>query len=348
MPSHSLDTRIAQRSLAGVLAAVLLAAALPAGAAEVNLYSARHYQTDERLYADFTEETGIAVNRIEGSDDELIQRIVSEGANSPADILITVDAGRLWRAEQAGIFQSVDSAVLNKRIPENLRHPDGKWFGFSQRARVIFYNKARVDPAGIDEYEDLADPKWKGQICIRSSGNIYNLSLLSSLIDVHGEAKAEEWARGVVANFARKPQGGDTDQLKAAAAGECGVAVANSYYYLRLLRSDKPEDKAVAEKLGVIFPNQAGRGTHVNISGAGLAKHAPNRESAVKFLEYLASDSAQYYFANGNNEYPVVESGIEAVATNLLGDFKADTISVAVYGENQPKAQMIFDRVGWP
>ena len=316
-------------------------------AEELNLYSARHYQTDEALYENFTKQTGIKINRLEGKDDELIERIASEGESSPADVLITVDAGRLWSADQKGLFQAVDSAALNERIPANMRHPEGHWFGFSKRARVIYYNKETADPAGLRNYEDLADPRWSGQVCIRSSSNIYNLSLMGSLIAAHDEDKAESWARGVVANFAREPQGGDTDQIRAVAAGECGVAVGNTYYYVRLLTSDKPEDRDTASKVGVVFPNQDGRGTHVNISGAGVLKHAPHPEAAVKFLEYLASEQAQRYFADGNNEYPVVEGVKANEALESIGSFKADGLNVAVLGENQPNAQMIYDRAGW-
>ena len=315
--------------------------------AVLNIYSARHYQTDEKLYEGFTEATGIEINRIEGKDDALIERLKSEGRNSPADILITVDAGRLWRAEQADLFQPVDSDLLDERIPANLRHPDGLWFGFSTRARVIYYNKETIDPAGLDSYEDLADPKWAGEVCIRSSTNIYNLSLLGSIIEANGEEAAQDWAEGVVANFARDPQGGDTDQIRAVAAGECGISVGNTYYYFRLQRSDDPEDRAVAGAVGVILPNQDGRGTHVNVSGAGVAAHAPHPGNAKKFLEYLASDAAQAYFADGNNEFPAVAS-VEANETvQSLGDFKVDAVNVAVFGENQPTAQMIFDRAGW-
>jgi iron(III) transport system substrate-binding protein len=322
--------------------------AAESGAGEVNVYSSRHYQSDEKLYAAFTEETGIKVNRIEGSDDALIERIRNEGANSPADVLVTVDAGRLWRAEQAGILQPLASKVLDERIPANLRDPNGQWFGFSQRARVIVYNKAKVEAkAAPATYQDLADPRWKGRVCIRSGSNIYNLSLMSALIEEVGEEQAQRWAEGVVANFARPPQGGDTDQIKAVAAGECDVALANTYYFVRLMRSTDPADNAIAEKLAVVFPNQDGPGTHVNISGAGVAKNAPNRSHAVRFLEYLASDEAQRHFAEGNNEYPVAP-GIEAnEALRSLGSFKIDPINVAVYGKNQAQAQKIFDRAGW-
>lgn len=330
-----------------VTAAVLLALGGTSLAAELNLYSSRHYQTDEALYNDFTKATGIKINRIEGKGDALIERIKSEGANSPADVFVTVDAGRLWRADQAGLFQPVESEVLDKAIPANMRHPDGHWFGFSQRARVIYFNKANVNPDGLVSYESLADPRWKGLVCIRSGSNIYNLSLMSSIIEAHGEEAAEKWAKGVVANFARQPQGGDTDQIRAVAAGECGISVGNTYYFVRLMRSDKPEDKKVVEAVGMIFPNQDDRGTHVNISGAGVLKNAPNREEAVKFLEYLASEPAQRYFADGNNEFPVVEGVAPNSAVKSLGDFKEDSINVAVFGDKQPLSQKVFDRAGW-
>ena len=315
--------------------------------AELNLYTSRHYQTDEALYDRFTELTGIKVNRLEGKGDQLIERIRSEDVNSPADILITVDAGRLWRAEQAGLFQPVQSAVLEEQVPAHLRHPDGLWFGFSTRARLIYYNKEEIAADAVSSYEDLADPRWQGRVCIRSSGNIYNQSLLGAMIAADGEAEAEGWAEGVVSNFARNPTGGDTDQIRSVAAGECGLAVANSYYFARLLKSDKADDKAVVERVGVVFPNQAGRGAHVNVSGAGVLKNAPHPEAAVKFLEYLVSEEAQRYFADGNNEYPVVNGVAANSVLEQLGSFKADPVNVSVLGENQPQAQRIFDRVGW-
>ncbi|WP_340118578.1 Fe(3+) ABC transporter substrate-binding protein [Pelagibius sp. 7325] len=330
-----------------VITVAVLASGLPAQAQEVlNLYSARHYQTDDALYAGFTEQTGIEINRIEGESDALIERIKSEGANSPADVFITVDAGRLWRAEEAGLFQPVESEVLDKAIPENLRHPDGLWYGFSTRARLIYYDKSKIQPGEIKDYEDLADPKWKGKVCIRSSSNVYNQSLLSALIEAHGEAGAKEWAEGVVGNMARNPVGGDTDQIKGIGAGECEIAVANSYYFARLMTD--PEQKALVEKVGWVFPDQDGRGTHVNVSGAGVLKNAPHKEAAVKFLEYLASPEAQRYFAEGNNEYPVIPGVETTAAVKELGtDFKVDPVNVSVYGSNQPVAQRVFDSVGW-
>lgn len=332
--------------------AVTLAASLPATVLAqekvLNLYTARHYQTDEALYSNFTKQTGIRVNRIEGQEDPLLERIRSEGANSPADVFITVDIGRLWRAQQAGVFAPVNSPVLVSRVPANFRDPNGEWFGFSARARVIAYNKDTVKPGDISRYEDLADPRWKGRVCTRSSGHVYNLSLISSLIAHDGVPKTEQWARGVVANLARVPKGGDTDQLKAVVAGECDVAIANTYYIARILKSTKPEDKALADKLGVIWPNQSSQGVHMNVSGGGMLKHAPNKESAVRFLEYLASDEAQAYFADGNNEWPVVPSvKVRNPALEAMGTFKADKINVAELGRLQPEAQKIADRAGY-
>jgi iron(III) transport system substrate-binding protein len=333
----------------GLLAGLALGlVAGPAAAQEeVNLYSSRHYDTDRALYENFTEQTGIAVNLIEGDSDALIQRIEAEGENSPADVLITVDAGRLWRADQAGLFQPVDSDVLEQRIPEHLRHPDGHWFGLSKRARVIFYDVEDGRPEGVETYEDLADPELGDVICIRSSSNIYNQSLLASIIAEHGEEEAEAWAAGVVENMAREPQGNDTAQLRALVAGECELAVANTYYLGRLLASDDPDEVAMAEQIGVIFPNQDGRGTHVNISGAGVVATAPNPEAAVAFIEYLTSDEAQSLFAEGNNEYPVVEGVPVSGPIAQFGEFEEHEINASVLGENNPTAVRIFDRVGW-
>jgi len=328
--------------------ATLLAGAASAQDQVLNLYSSRHYQTDEALYTNFTKATGIKINRIEGGEDPLIERIRNEGQRSPADVLITVDAGRLWRAEQLGLFQPVKSATLESRIPANLREPGGLWYGFSTRARVIAYNKAKVKPDEVRNYEDLADPKWKGRVCMRSSTNVYNLSLLGALIEHLGEANAEAWAKGVRANLAQEPKGGDTDQLKAVAAGQCDVTVSNQYYYARLLRSDKADERQTGEKIGVVFPNQGSWGTHVNISGAGVLKNAPNREAAIKFLEYLASDEAQRYFADGNNEWPAVANvKVDNAVLKNLGEFKRDQINVAVLGKNQPSSQKVYDRVAW-
>lgn len=342
MRSHSWRASIA------ALISLVLAGATAAQDKVVNVYSSRHYQTDEALYSGFTKKTGIKVNRIEAGEDALIERIRNEGARSPADVMITVDAGRLWRAEQMGMFQPVKSALLESRIPESFREPGGHWFGFSMRARVIAYNKSKVQPGEVPTYEALAEPKWKGRVCMRSSTNIYNLSLMGALIDHLGAEKAEAWARAVRANLAHEPKGGDTDQLKAVAAGQCDVTVSNQYYYARLARSQKADERRVAERIGLVFPNQQTWGTHVNISGAGVLKHAPHREAAVQFLEYLASDEAQRYFADGNNEWPVVAGvKVDNPVLNDLGAFKRDGLNVAVLGKNQPSSQKIYDRVAW-
>lgn len=333
---------------APLLTALLAFTTLGAQAQEavLNLYSARHYQTDEALYSNFTKQTGIKINRIEGKEDELLERIKNEGANSPADILLTVDAARLAAAHELGLFAPVKSKSLESRIPAYLRTDD--WFSFSTRARVIVYNKAEVKAEQVQNYEDLANPALKGKLCSRSGSHPYNLSLMASVIAHQGEQKAEAWAKGLVSNFARAPKGGDTDQIKAVAAGECGVAIANSYYVARLMRSDKPADKKVMESVGVVWPNQKSSGTHINVSGGGMLKHAPNKAAAVKFLEYLASDEAQRYFADGNNEWPVVASvKVKNPALEALGPFKVDTLPVGSLAMYRAKAQIIFDRVGF-
>ncbi|GGX99281.1 iron deficiency-induced protein A [Litchfieldella qijiaojingensis] len=335
--------------LAASLTAMLAGAAFASSASAdtVNVYSARHYDSDQALYDAFTASTGIEVNILEGDSDQLIERIQREGAASPADIMMTVDAGRLWRAEQDGIFDSIESDVLAERLPESMRHPEGKWFGFSQRVRAIFYNRDNFDPSEITSYEDLADPRFEGKICIRSSNNIYNQSLLASLIEHHGEEGAEEWAQGVVNNFARQPEGGDTDQIKGVASGECDLAVANHYYYVRLLKSDNEADRETADRVGILFPNQNGRGAHVNVGGAGVVNGAPNRENAIRFLEFLASDEAQEVFASGNYEFPVVDGVKMDPTLESWGNFEKDNLNVSILGENNPEAIRIFDRVGW-
>jgi iron(III) transport system substrate-binding protein len=327
--------------------AAFAAFAAPAHAdGEVNIYSSRHYDTDEKLFGDFTEATGIEVNLIEGNADELIERLKVEGANSPADVFITVDAGRAWRADQAGVLAPVESEVLNERIPEALRHPDGHWFGVSTRARVIFYDKEKVSEPP-QTYADLADPKYTGQICARSSSNMYMLSLLASQIAHNGEEAAKAWAQGLKDNLARDPQGGDTDQLRAVASGECTIALANTYYFVRAITGDVDGLSDAVDRIGVVFPDQDGNGAHVNISGVALAANSPNRENAIAFMEYLTSESAQSYFANGNNEYPVVD-GVEAnSAVEGLGDFKADDLNLSELGKNQARAQEIYNEVGY-
>lgn len=330
------------------IAALLLIAATSANAQknELNLYSARHYQTDEALYSNFTKQTGIKINRIEAGENELLERIRNEGANSPADVFITVDAARLAKADELNLFTPVKSKVLDARVPAHLRTPN--WVAFSTRARVIVYNKETVSAADVQNYQDLANAKLKGKICVRTGNHPYNLSLGASLVEHIGEAKTEAWAKGLVANFARSPKGGDTDQIKAVAAGECGVALVNSYYVARMLGSEKPADKKIVANLGISWPNQASTGAHVNISGGGMLRNAPHKEAAVKFLEYLVSDQAQVYFANGNNEWPVVASlKITNPGLEKLGKFKADTLHVGKLARNQALVQKIYDRAGW-
>ncbi len=337
--------------LPGLLVALALPVALAAQPAEepvLNLYSARHYQTDEALYTNFTKQTGIRINRIEAGDEQLIERLRSEGTNSPADVLLIVDAARLAQAEQLGLFQPVKSKILDERIATAMRDPDGDWFGFSSRARILVYNKANVKPSDVATYASLADPVNRGKVCTRSGSHPYNLSLIAAQIAHVGEAKAESWAKGVVANLARKPQGGDTDQIKAVAAGECGVAVSNTYYYARLLRSSKPDEQEIVAKTGIVWPDQGGAGTHINISGGGVLKSAPHRANAIRFLEYLASDQAQVYFADGNNEWPAVKGvNVKNPALETMGTFKADPLPIATLGKYTAAAQKIVDRVGW-
>ncbi len=333
----------------------LVALALPAAQAQekvLNIYSARHYPTDESLYGDFTKATGIRINRVDADDAGILARLKSEGTSSPADVILLVDAARLWRAEVDGLFQPVRSAALDSRIPEHLRAKDGgsgsAWFGMSTRARVVVYNKATVKKDDVDTYEELADPKNKGKVCTRSGSHPYNLSLFGATLEHLGPQATEAWLKGLVDNMARPPVGGDTDQIKAVASGECQVALTNTYYLARLMRSAKPEDRAVVDKVGMVFPNQSSWGTHVNIAGAAVARHAPHRDAAVKFLEYLASDSAQAYFADGNNEWPVIRGAkLANPALDAMGPFKSETIPVSVVGMNQVKVQQILDRVGY-
>jgi len=316
--------------------------------ATLNLYSARHYNTDEALYGNFADLSGVKINRIDAEPDPLVERLRAEGDKSPCDVLITTDAGRIERARQMDLLQPVSSEVLTKTVPAHLRDPDNNWFGFSKRARVILYNKEKVAAADAPKnYEDLADPKWKGKLLIRPSGHIYNQSLVGSLLAADGPEKTETWAKGVAANMARPPRGGDSDQIKGVAAGEAEIAVANTYYYVNLMRSKKPEDREVAAKCGVVFPNQSNRGTHVNISGGAVARYAPNKAVAIKFLEYLVSPQAQKYFAEGNSEYPVI-AGVElSVELKSLGAFKEDQLNARVFAQNNAEALKIMDRAGW-
>lgn len=346
------------KPMKSLLAICVLAAAGAACAQEqvVNLYSARHYATDEALYSGFTKATGIKVNRVDSDDAGIMARLKAEGTASPADVILLVDAARLYRGEADGLFLPVRSKVLEDAIPANLRATpaaDGgiAWFGLSTRARVIVYNKAKVNKDDVDTYEELGAPKNKGKLCIRSGSHPYNLSLFGAVTEHMGEQKAEAWLKGVVNNLARAPKGGDTDQIKAVAAGECDIAVTNSYYLARLMRSEKPEDKAVVEKVTVVFPNQQSWGTHMNIAGGAVARHTKHQANAIKFLEYLASPEAQNYFANGNNEWPAakgVDPGNPALKAMTDGKpFKSETIPISAVGANTVKVQQMLDRVGF-
>lgn len=320
----------------------------------VNLYSARHYQTDEALYTNFTKATGIKVNRVDADDAGILARLKAEGAASPADVILLVDAARLGKGDADGLFKPIKSAALEAAIPTRLRAKETAegttWFGFSTRARVIVYDKQKVKKDDVDTYEELADPKNKGLLCTRSGSHPYNLSLFGAVTEHLGEAKAEQWLKGLVTNMARAPKGGDTDQIKAVASGECGIALTNTYYLARLMRSNAPEDQAVVERIGVVFPNQQSWGTHVNIAGAAVAKNAKNPTNAVKFMEYLASPDAQNYFANGNNEWPAVANvkvTNPALQAMTGGSFKSETIPISAVANNQLKVQQMLDRVGY-
>ncbi len=315
-------------------------------AQELNLYSSRHYDTDERLYSDFEEMTGITINRIEGKADELIARMQAEGENSPADVLLTVDATRLARAKEAGLLAPVSSETLESRIPAALQDTDDEWFGLSTRARIIFYDKNDVSNPP-QTYADLASPEYKGMICIRSSTNVYMQTLLAAIITHEGENAAKAWASAVLGNFARDPQGGDTDQLRGIVSGECDIAVSNTYYFARAIRTDVKGLSQGRDMVGWVFPDQDGNGAHVNVSGGGVAQHAPNRDNAVMFLEYLASDSAQAYFSAGNNEYPVVDGVAVADSIATLGEFTGDEVNLSEVAKNVPAAQRIYNEVGW-
>jgi iron(III) transport system substrate-binding protein len=349
LPRPSTGRRAALAGIAATAAAALAVAPRRARAQErvLNLYSSRHYNTDQALYEDFTRQTGIRINRIEAEADPLIERMRAEGANSPADVFVSVDAGRIERARAAGLLQPVSSPVLERAVPAHLRDPDGHWFGFSKRARIFVLAKGRASPEEAASYEALAAPGLKGRVAIRSSTNVYNQSLTGAMIAAHGEEKAEAWCRGLVANLARQPRGGDSDQIKAVAAGEADVGVCNSYYLANMLRSRSEADRAVAARVVAVFPNQQDRGTHVNISGGGVAAHARNREAAVLFLEYLVGPQAQAYFADGNSEYPVVEGVRPAAALADLGTFREDRLDARIYAANNARALQLMDRAGW-
>lgn len=340
-----------------LLRALLIAALLPAAGGavfaaaasegEVNVYSHRHYDVDLELYRSFEEQTGIKVNLVEGGSDELIERLLREGAESPADVLMTVDAGRLHRAKQAGLLQPASSPVLNDLVPEHLRDPDGHWFALTRRARVIVYHPDRVDPSELSTYEALTDPKWRGRILIRSSSNIYNQSLLASMVAHHGEAGAQEWAAGIVRNLARTPKGNDRGQMTAVAAREGDLAIVNTYYVGRMLNSSDPEERAVGKQMRVFFPNREGRGAHVNVSGAGITASAKNPAGALSLLEFLAGETAQRVWAHANYEYPVNRSVAPAPLLQSWGELKADSLGLHLLGEYNSTAVRIFDRTGW-
>jgi iron(III) transport system substrate-binding protein len=314
---------------------------------EVNLYTARHYDSDLPLYEQFEKETGIRINRIEGNADQLIARMQSEGANSPADLFITADAGALWRAQQRGLFQPIQSGVLAERVPENLREPRGNWYGFSRRARIVAYDPQKVRPGEVDSYDKLASPRFKGKLCVRSADSVYNLSLVGALIEAWGPEKTNQWVRGVVANMARPPEGGDRDQIRAVGAGVCEVALTNSYYFIRMANGEEARDRDIAGRLRLAFPNLGGKGAHVNISGGGLAANAPNRENAVRLLEFFASPEVQQHIARNNNEFPA-SPGVEAPApVNAYANFQAHPMPVASFAARQPEAQSMMSRAGW-
>jgi iron(III) transport system substrate-binding protein len=329
------------------VSAVASALAFAANAANVNVYSARHYGSDQQIWDAFTKATGVKVNVVEAEHDQLLQRLKNEGAGSPADVLITVDAGRLTHAVNEGLLQPVKSPTLDAIVPANLRDPGGYWYGAAVRARVLVYHRDRLKPIDMPTYESLAAPKLKGKLLVRSGTNIYNLGLVGSMIAAHGPDKTRAWAKGIVANLARPPEGGDTDQIKAVAAGVGDVAISNSYYFARLAASAKPEDRAVVEKLAIVFPNQSDRGTHVNVSGAAVTKHAKNKANAVKLIEFLLSAEAQRLFANGSMEFPANPAVAPHPVLAALGPFKPDQINASAFAQNSVEAARIMDEVGW-
>jgi iron(III) transport system substrate-binding protein len=322
-------------------------AAAAGGGGEVNLYTSRHYDSDLALYERFTQETGIRVNRIEGNADQLIARMRSEGARSPADLFVTADAGALWRAQQAGLFQAAGSALLDERVPENLREPSGHWYGFSRRARIVAYDGARVRPEEVDTYEELAAPRFRGRLCVRAADNVYNLSLVGALLEAWGPEKTEQWARGIVANMARPPEGGDRDQIRAVGAGVCDVAITNSYYFIRMASGEDQGDREIAGRLRLAFPSLDGQGAHVNISGGGIAANAPNRANAQRLLEFFASAEAQQHIARFNNEFPATPGVAPPPPVDAHANFSAHPMPVARFAARQPEAQAIMSRAGW-
>ena len=319
----------------------------PADAGVVNLYTARHYASDEQIYDAFTEATGIQVRKIEVPADQLVERLKAEGAGSPADVVVIQDAGAMGRAADADLLVAFDDATIDGRVPEQWRDPDGRWFGIARRARVIAYDTTKVKPEEVDTYEELASPRFKGKLCVRNSDNSYNLSLMAALIERWGADKALEWARGVVANMARPPQGADTEQIRAVGAGQCEVAITNHYYYLRLAESDDAADKALTQKVKLSFPSLEGRGAHFNLSGAGLAANAPNRENAIKFLEFLTGPEAQSIFANATNEFPTVPSTETPPDVGQFMSVPADPLPLHAYSTHLAESHRIFEQAGW-
>jgi len=335
------------RTLSVLLGTAIAASTLTAAQAqELNLYSSRHYDTDERLYSDFTELTGITINRIEGNADELLARMEAEGENSPADVLLTVDTTRLARAEEMGLLQAVESDVLERHIPAFLQDEDNTWFGFSQRARILFYDKNDVENPP-QTYQDLASPEYEGMVCIRSSTNVYTQNITAALIAHLGEEAVADWAEAVVGNFARDPQGGDTDQLRGIVSGECDIAMSNTYYFGRAIRTEVDGLSDSLDSIGWVFPNQNDIGAHMNISGGGVAAHAPNRDNAVLFLEYLASEQAQQYFSAGNDEYPAVPGVGLSPSVASLGFFRPDVIDLSEIADNVGTATEVLNAAGW-
>jgi len=317
-------------------------------AQEVNVYTHRHYDTDKLLFEQFEKETGIKVNVLNANADELITRLENEGENSPADVLITVDAGRLGKAKDMGLLQSVESEALSNQVPQHLKDSDNQWYGLTKRARLIAYDKDRVNPEEIETYWDLTNDKYNGKVLVRSSSNIYNQSLLASMIALNPDSNyAEQWAQGIVNNMARNPAGGDRDQVKAVAAGLGDMAIVNSYYIGKMMESDDESDRKAVANIGLIFPNQNGRGTHINVSGAGVAKFSKNKENAIKFIEFLTSDKAQDLFSKSNYEYPVNPNVSASELLQSWGEFKEDKINLSKLGEFNSSAVMLFNKVGW-
>ena len=313
----------------------------------VNVYSSRHYDADEALYARFTEQTGIRVNVVEGNADQLIARLRAEGEASPADVFVAADAGALWRAQEAGLLQATSSDTINSRIPANLRAPGGEWFGFARRARIVAYDPARVRPEEVDTYEEIASPRFRGKLCVRSSESVYNLSLVGALIEAWGPERARKWVEGVVANMARPPEGGDRDQIRAVAAGVCEIALTNSYYFIRMGNGEEAADREVAGKLRLAYPSLNGQGAHVNVSGGGVAAHAPNRDNAVRLLEFLSTPESQTIVAQMNFEYPISPDVAAPAPVDAYAGFQANPMAVSLYGPRQGEAQSMMSAAGW-